>query len=308
LENEQQGLNNGFTFGYFSSYLFNTTDSDIYVEGSDLKLLENLDKGYLLDSDPLGDYIQNVLTKVGYSTLGDLYLPTYITVVDQRSGLNLRLLSTNPMYSSLSLLQVLQATTAIPLAFMPRQIPALSDFTQFIDGGTGIDYVPVIPLLSFSGITTIYVITYNNAFNFGVSTDAESGSGLAILRYAEAAYDISGANIAIGDLAILSDANVTGYVYQPTFSTMYATTDFNSMEQQYNSALAYAEANAPSNVDNDYLLDVDAVLPDYTSSTGETDQSLDVGNGPTSAPEPSLGVVHFASFSVVAFVLSALLL
>jgi len=311
LENMQQNLNNGFTFDHFRDLLFSTTDSDIYTEGNDIDLLEDLDKGYLLNSDPLGTYISGVLSQLNYSVLGDIYLPTYITVVDQRSGLNLRLLSTDPLYSGLSLVQVLQATTAIPLAFQPRQIPQLSVFTQFIDGGTGIDYVPVIPLLSFPGIETIYVITYNNAFNYGVSPNAESDSDLALLRYAEAAYDISGANIAIGDLAILSVANVTGYVYQPTFVTMYATTDFNSMEQQYDSALAWSQNNAPSNVDMDSLLNVTATLPDYTSATTYSDSSIAATGteyeetAPTAVPSSAVSSVSFTLvYGIVSLLLS----
>jgi predicted acylesterase/phospholipase RssA len=76
-------------------------------------------------------------TKVGYNTLGDLYLPTYLSVMNQTSGDTLRLYSKDPVHSKLDLLEVLLASTALPIAFRPRYITGFGD-TPFIDGGTGV--------------------------------------------------------------------------------------------------------------------------------------------------------------------------
>ncbi len=138
-----------------------------------LATLSGLDDGYLLDSSPFRyeqticliflflyyDYrevLSQVLARLGYSKLRDVYLPTFFTIVDQQSGINVRLSSINPAHYNISLLDVLCSTTAIPIAFSPGSIPSLSGTARFIDGGTGIDFVPVIPLLEARDKITRY--------------------------------------------------------------------------------------------------------------------------------------------------------
>jgi len=265
LETSQNEIQGGLTYGEFNQLLFDTTDDDVF----DFRLrdiVSNIDHGFVLDTSPLRNYISQILRRVGYSVLGDLYLPTYITVVDQRSGVNLRLYSLDQRYANLPLIDILMATTAIPVVFTPQQIPALSNFTQFIDGGTGIDYLPVVPLLANPNVNTIYAITYNQAFSYGPSDDSLDADRGTLVKYAARAYDIQGASLAIGALSILEASNKTGYVYEPNFPQTFATTDFNSEEQQYNLAVQWAQANAPQNIEQVPLIRADQTLPAYTSS------------------------------------------
>lgn len=76
---------------------------------------------------------------MNYYTLGDLYVPTAISVVDQNTGFTLRLWSDNPQHAKLNLLEVLMASIALPIAFEPRTITGLPGV--YIDGGTGVDTV-----------------------------------------------------------------------------------------------------------------------------------------------------------------------
>jgi predicted acylesterase/phospholipase RssA len=51
----------------------------------------------------------------------------------------MRLWSTDPQHANLDLLEVMMASTALPIAFKPREIQGMGK-TLFIDGGTGKDY------------------------------------------------------------------------------------------------------------------------------------------------------------------------
>eukprot|EP01111_Echinosteliopsis_oligospora_P018122 TRINITY_DN813_c0_g1_i1.p1 TRINITY_DN813_c0_g1~~TRINITY_DN813_c0_g1_i1.p1 ORF type:complete len:384 (-),score=91.43 TRINITY_DN813_c0_g1_i1:36-1187(-) len=265
LEATENALSGGLTFYDFNQLLFGLDNDDVFqLRARDL--VSNIDHGFVLDTDPLRTTITGILNRIGYSVLGDLYLPTYITVVDQRSGVDLRLYSLDTRYSNLPLIDILMSTTAIPVVFSPQQIPALTTFTEFIDGGTGIDYVPIIPLLNNPNVQVIYAITYNQAFTYGPSDDSLDAERGTLVKYAARAYDITGAGLAIGALTILQTSNKTGYVYQPNFAQTFATTDFESEQEQFNLALAWAQANAPINVDNYALLAADQTLPAYTSA------------------------------------------
>lgn len=112
--------------------------------------------------------VTKILARIGYEVLGDLYLPTTITTVDQRLGINVRLNSTDPQHAQLPLIDVILSTAAIPVAFPPGKIPALSKYSTFVDGATGVDFVPVIPLLSIPEVKVIYIITFNYALSAGM--------------------------------------------------------------------------------------------------------------------------------------------
>lgn len=62
--------------------------------------------GYILDISPFEALLGSWLSIMNYSTLGDLYIPTAISVVDQRTGFTHRLWSDNPKHAKLDLLEV----------------------------------------------------------------------------------------------------------------------------------------------------------------------------------------------------------
>jgi predicted acylesterase/phospholipase RssA len=183
-------------------------------------------------------FLTRILARVQYSTLGDLYIPTTLSTVDQRTGATLRLSSTDPLYTSLSLLDVLLCSTAIPIAFQPGTLPQLSKYSQFLDGATGIDAMPVLPLFDIADLQVAYIITYNYAITEGIMDNSLpfDSKDNTLLNYALQAFDILRANIAIGGkylylvyaviilmiflaIEILKSANFAGYVYEPNFTT-----------------------------------------------------------------------------------------
>jgi hypothetical protein len=84
--------------------------SNNFREGLAKVFTYNLYEGYILDNTPLETLLGQYFQRMGYKKLGDLYLPTSITVVNQSSGLDMRLWSTDPAYQDLDLLEVVMAS------------------------------------------------------------------------------------------------------------------------------------------------------------------------------------------------------
>ena len=61
--------------------------------------------------------------------------------------------SDDPVHGKLDLVEVLMASTALPIAFQPRQITGLPG--NFIDGGTGDDTLPIAPLIEKGTVNTM---------------------------------------------------------------------------------------------------------------------------------------------------------
>ena len=125
----------------------------------------NIPGGFILDVSPFESLLSSWLSLMNYYTLGDLYITTAISIVDQNTGKTKRLWSDNPVHAKLNLLEVLMASTALPIAFEPRNITGYPG--TFIDGGTGVDTLPVVALLQRPEVKTIYIIVYNSALTSG---------------------------------------------------------------------------------------------------------------------------------------------
>jgi predicted acylesterase/phospholipase RssA len=110
----------------------------------------NLDKGFVLQTRSrlfprhllhatLTDVVEN---DMGLETLGDLdsRWPVTISTVARQTGKTVRVSSTNPTHQSLRLVDVLMASTAIPIVFPTQPLPGVG---PCVDGGTGSDSVPV---------------------------------------------------------------------------------------------------------------------------------------------------------------------
>ncbi|KAL6048268.1 hypothetical protein QOT17_021151 [Balamuthia mandrillaris] len=146
---QQQETGKGPSWEDCKQVIFNVTDSTIYdssVWGLARIFTHNIYAGYILDNTPFIKFMQGLINEYGYRTMGDLYIPTIITVVNQTTGEPIRLDSRNPAHRGLSLLDVLTATTSIPPAFPYSTIAGVDG--RFVDGGVGTDAVPTIPLLS----------------------------------------------------------------------------------------------------------------------------------------------------------------
>jgi predicted acylesterase/phospholipase RssA len=295
----------GITYGEFHDILFNLNNNDIF--SSDVyKVIEDLASGYLLDNTPLRyisrsysllmssrNFLSKTLQRVNYTLLGDLYLPTTISTVDQRTGITVRLSSTNAEHATLPILDVLIASASIPLAFKPGSIPALSNYSRFLDGATGIDAVPIIPLLSIPSLQSAYVITFNYAITHGIIDNSHplDAGEFPLLTYALQAFNIQNANLAIGALGILNEANFSGFVFEPNFTTTFSTIDFGSCEAQYSLTQEWAKASFPLPV-HTYDLKP-SFFPNYTLIDQELAQSTSPYLTPSLIPATLLCLALF---------------
>lgn len=67
----------------------------------------NIPAGYVLDTTPFETKLASWLKLMNYKVLGDLYIKTAISVVEQGTGHTWRLWSDDPTYSKLPILDVL---------------------------------------------------------------------------------------------------------------------------------------------------------------------------------------------------------
>eukprot|EP00026_Physarum_polycephalum_P005583 Phypoly_transcript_05618.p1 GENE.Phypoly_transcript_05618~~Phypoly_transcript_05618.p1 ORF type:complete len:208 (+),score=16.78 Phypoly_transcript_05618:121-744(+) len=98
LETVEQNITNGFNFGDFHALLFDLKNSDVY-DANVFKVIADLSAGYLLDTTPLRNFLSKVLARINYATLGDLYIPTTISTVDQRTRATMTISSTKHINS-----------------------------------------------------------------------------------------------------------------------------------------------------------------------------------------------------------------
>ena len=158
-------LSGKMTWAEYRDILFSIQDSDVFVqEGKKLPV----------NTDPLRRFITGVVEeRLGYHSIGDLPYVTAISVT--RAGdLDLK----NRVYrmcsrkinaetdTTLSLVDILMASTSFPVAFPPvsiRNVTTIPD-AKYIDGGVGDDHVPFQALLDFeksrgAGVERVYVVS-----------------------------------------------------------------------------------------------------------------------------------------------------
>jgi predicted acylesterase/phospholipase RssA len=149
----------GFSWDDYETLIRGLKNQDVYEAGGIIpEALQIIQSGAVLDTRPLRELLEDmIVSKVGFRLLGDLPLKTYLSVVDQGTGRVSRLCSQdNP---DLPLVQVLMASTAIPIAFPSQQLklPGSQRPVPCIDGGTGMDGIPVDALRN-ERCHTIYVV------------------------------------------------------------------------------------------------------------------------------------------------------
>jgi len=246
LESEETG-NKNFTWELYKTLLFSIDNSYVFDnswEGIAKIFTFNIYEGYFLDNSPLAKFLEKYLNSVGYKTLGDLYLPTSISVVNQSSGENIRLWSDDPKYSNLSLLEVLLASASLPLAFPPRKINGLGD-TLWIDGGTGIDTIPIYPLLNKPGVTELYIICYGSALTSGGADLPWELEGISLLKNALAVIDDMRVSFYEGTISIAKESSIPSFLYIPSLNESFSALDFDQEKLEYDLVHDWTLKNRP---------------------------------------------------------------
>jgi len=248
LQTEDEKLNNGFDWDDYKNLVFNLQTSDVYDNsawGIARILTYNIFEGYFLDNTPLRQYLAPYVQKMNYQTFGDLYLPTCITLVNQSSGLDVRLWSTDPQYKDIDLLDIIMATTALPMAFPPRQVNGLGS-TIWIDGGTGIDTLPVFPLLHHPNVTEVYAVVYGSALTSGGAQLPSYLSDILLLVNAIATINDMRVDLFAGAFDIAARSSIPSFSYMPDLNQTFSALDFDEEKVEYTLAMEWAQQNNPT--------------------------------------------------------------
>jgi len=247
IQHKETGVGN-WTWDVIKSILFHLQTGDV-IDDSILGILrieENIRNGFILDNTPLINFLKRNFQTAGYNKFGDLYIPTSISLVNQSSGLTHRFWSDDPQYAKLDLLDLVIGSSSLPLAFLPRKINGLGD-TIWIDGGTGIDTLPVYPLLQRKEVTSIFTACYNSAFTSGGGSEPAWLDNLLLLKNGLAAIDDMRVDLFVGGVDIVSSQTTKpAYMYIPALNQTFSVLDFDHEQLEYTLTAEWTKLNKPN--------------------------------------------------------------
>ncbi len=158
-------LTGKMTWDEYKDILFNLRNSDVYIqEGKELPV----------NTEPLRNFITDVVeNKLSFNSIGDLPIMTEISFTHLKDfdlkKTVYRMCSRKinaESDTSLSLVDILMASTSFPIAFPPVRIRNVSTIpdVKYVDGGVGDDHVPFQALLDFEkfrgeGVEKVYFIS-----------------------------------------------------------------------------------------------------------------------------------------------------
>lgn len=258
-------LTGRITWKEYREILFKMQNSDVFVqEGKKLPV----------NTEPLRKFITNLVEeRLGYKTIGDLPITTEISFTHVKD-LDLR----KTVYrmcsrkineetdTTLSLVDILMASTSFPVAFPPsriRNVKTIPD-VEYVDGGVGDDHLPYHALLEFEkfrgfGVEKVYFISRKSDTipelseemkvlgiddkgrfdRLGISLDniLKKGWIKRLTAYAEEA----------------PDHVPYSYIWIPDFQKDFLMFSFSNLKDQYEVTAQWAKAHDPVPM-ADYLL------------------------------------------------------
>ena len=251
LQSEDSQRKTSFGWDDYKRVLFEMNNRDVFDDtpkGMRDVFTHNIPHGYILDTKPLRTKIEAILDDVGYDTLGSLYLPSYISVVEYDTGIEHRLFSrsADPAVRNLRLVDILMATTAIPMVFPPRRVLGYAGDILFIDGGAGRDTIPV-EALTEERCRSIYVVTHSlgtwveekrNVLPKPIQ-DIEILANLLKTRefLAQDLFDL--------ELDRAKQLARRAFLYRPKLKTVFPLLDFSKQREQYQETMEWALKNEP---------------------------------------------------------------
>jgi predicted acylesterase/phospholipase RssA len=228
--------------------------------------------GYVLDTTPLQKTLEKYIggkKYLNYHILGDVYIPTYISSITRRSGVTKRFFSGNAADARLDLVQLMLASTAIPVAFPQRTIDAVEG--TWVDGSVGSDLIPVAPLVNQEPFDEVYVISPQ--FRMPDASTDYWGKGMSgrrsLLKNMLFGLEVQFTSMLDMQLfAALSIVKETGkaFLYRPDIPQSFGFLDFGVMEKQFNATLDWARANAPIPIEQ-YLVAIQLIPPNSAMAT-----------------------------------------
>ena len=265
----------GASSGALNTVVLNAILSHRFTWKSYLNLLFSLKNEYVyhlngkklpVDTEPLRQFLKLVVNEnIGFRKIGDLPITSTISITEEKlAGIeskNFRLSNRkiNPESDpDLDLVEVLMASTAIPLVFPTARFthaPSLPDHS-FVDGGIGEDHVPfkgMLDFIRFRGKSFQKVIIVSRK----ADTRPELSEELRLVGIDDKGIlDKLGISLDgimfrgfIKGLKALQkedpDLAARTYVYVPDFQQDFMLLDFNNLKKQYDVAKEWALKNKP---------------------------------------------------------------
>jgi len=251
LETEDRNIPNGVTWDLYKKLLFSLTNADIYdtsLEGLAKIFVYNVPHGYILDNTNLKKFLKPFMSLMNYTKLSDLYLPTSLSIVNQSSGLTERIWSDNPKYADLDLMEIVMSSTAMPIVFPPALIPELGS-NPWIDGGTGVDRIPVYSLLHHPNVTKVMIICYSSALRNGGSGNLPFIlNDIDILRNILATLNDMGVEFFEGAIDMAKKSGIDSYTYIPHLNQTFSALEFDYEKLEYELVHEWALLHDPTHL------------------------------------------------------------
>jgi predicted acylesterase/phospholipase RssA len=202
---------------------------------------------------------------MGYTSIGELPIPTTITItrlIDlglEKTAYRMCSKKINAESDpSLSLVDILMASTAFPVVFPPVRIRNAVTIPniEYVDGGAGEDYVPFEALLEFErargqGVERIYIVSRKD------DTVPEISEELRVLgvndhgvfnKLGISADSLASRTLAQHLRAFAKQAPESAahtFIWKPDFPGSFLLFNFDALEAQWAATEAWASLNAP---------------------------------------------------------------
>jgi predicted acylesterase/phospholipase RssA len=250
-------LSGKMTWDEYKKILFGIRNSDIFIqEGKKLPV----------NTDPERQLLINVAEKrLGFHTIGDLPFMTEISItnlkdLDMKAKVY-RMCSrkiNDDTDLSLSIVDILMASTSFPVAFPPVRIKNVKTIpdVEYVDGGVGDDHIPYQALLEFEkyrgeGVKRIYIISRKSD---SIPAISEELSALGINdRKIFDDLGVSFDNIMKkGFIKRLKDFSREApelipltYIWVPDFKKDFLMFNFDKLQEQYDLTTSWAKTHEP---------------------------------------------------------------
>lgn len=254
-------LSKKITWDDYREILFSVTNDDVFLLTGNNRLPVN--------ADPKRKLFEEIVERrLGYKSIGDLPITTQISFTRFSSlgaGRGVYRIFSRKINSetdtTMSLVDILMATTAIPVIFPPVRLPNVATIpdAEYVDGGLGADRVPYAGLLEYQeyvkkDVKIIYIITKKTGLaNLGEEFSYLGKPGFRGLGTLGPGYDKTLMRRFVGRLQMFKSeapgpASRT-YVWMPETGTNYLLLNFNKLTEQYMITRAWAKVNNPVPLD-----------------------------------------------------------
>lgn len=251
-------LSGKLTWDEYRQILFDIKNSDIFIQEGNKKLPLNTNPERMLLKKIVED-------RLGYHKIGDLPYMTEISItsleyIDLKKKVY-RMCSrkiNEESDTTLSLVDVMMASSAFPLVFPPVRIADVKTIpdAEYIDGGVGNDHVPFQALLEYEkftgcGVEKIFIISRKND---SIPEVSEELRGLGIDdRGRLDKLGISIDNILMKGIVRRLEAFADeapemvsrSYIFIPEFKERFLLFNFENFKEQYNLTAQWAKKNDP---------------------------------------------------------------